>query len=221
MLESMCAFIMLIQTMRMAIALFEGVEELDAIGPYEVLRSAEALGGKLSTDLVSLEAGNCVRTFYGMEICNLPSFSTEIRWDVVIIPGGGWISGRQTGIRRTIREGIWQDRLRQMHAEGTIMAGICTGVFLLGAAGLLRERAATTHHDVWAELNNYGARPVRKRVVDTGSVITAGGIACAIDLAFWLVERFLGSRLAKQTEERLEYRRQGHVIKIPCPTAHC
>ncbi len=205
--------------MRTAIALFEGVEELDAIGPYEVLRSAEQLGGKLSTDLLSLEEESRIHTFHGMEISGLPSYPEGTHWDIFIVPGGGWLSGRQTGIRRIIRQGIWPDRLRQMHMQGTVIVGICSGVFLLGAADLLRNRAATTHHSAWASLNNYGARGIRKRVVDTGSVITAAGVASGIDLALWLIERFLGSRLTKQTEEYLEYRRQGHVVKIPSP--HC
>ncbi|PWU10488.1 MAG: AraC family transcriptional regulator [Verrucomicrobia bacterium] len=206
--------------MRIAIVLFEGVEELDAVGPYEVLRSAEQLGGNFSTTLVSAGGEHCIRTFYGMEICNLPPLSMELQWDVFIVPGGGWLSGQQTGIRRMIREEVWQERLRQLHAKGTVIVGICSGVFLLGAAGLLHDRAATTHHAAWTTLNNYGAKPLRKRVVDTGSIITAGGIASGIDVAFWLIERFLGSRLAKQTEEHLEYRRQGHVVKIPCPSVH-
>lgn len=201
--------------MRIAIALFEGVEELDAIGPYEVLCCAEKLGGDLKTDLVSLEPENKVRTFFGIEISNLAPFQPEMRWDIFIVPGGGWLTEGQTGIRKMIRQEIWLDRLRKMHAEETIIVGICTGAFLLGAAGLLRDRAATTHHNALASLNNYGARAIPKRVVDTGSVITAAGIASGIDLALWLVERFLGSRLAKQTEEHLEYRRQGHVVKIP------
>lgn len=204
--------------MRTAIALFEGVEELDAIGPYEVLCSAKQLGAKLSVDLVSLEEENRIHCFHGTEISSLPLYSEETRWDVFIVPGGGWMSGRQTGIRRIIQQKLWPDRLRLLHTQGTVIVGICTGVLLLGEAGLLYGRAATTHHAAWNALNNYGAKEMRKRVVDTGSIITAGGVTAGIDLALWMLERFLGSRLAKQTEELLEYRRQGHVVKIPCPS---
>jgi transcriptional regulator GlxA family with amidase domain len=105
-----------------------------------------------------------------------------------------------------------------MHTQGTVIAGVCTGVLLLGEAGLLSGRAATTHHAAWSVLDGYGAKGIPKRVVDTGSIITAGGVTAGIDLALWIIERFLGSRLAKKTEEYLEYRRQGHVVKIPCPS---
>lgn len=200
-----------------AIALFEGVEELDAMGPYQVFRSAKDLGAKLKVELVSLEPEKRVHTFHGIEISNVSLYSAETLWDVFIIPGGGWLSKQQTGVRRLIQQGIWPNRISQMNTRGTVVVGICSGAFILGAAGLLRDRAATTHHKAFGALSSYGAKGIHKRVVDTGTVITAAGIAAGIDLAFWIVERFLGTQFAKQTEEYIEYRRQGHVVKIPYP----
>jgi len=98
-----------------------------------------------------------------------------------------------------------------LHAAGTIVAGVRTGAMLPAAAGLTKERPATTHHLAREELRALGAEVYDARVVDDGDVLTSAGVTSGLDLALWLVERFAGSALAHAVERRLEYERRGVV----------
>ena len=98
-----------------------------------------------------------------------------------------------------------------MHNDGVILASVCTGAMLLATAGVLTGRPAVTHHGAIDDLQAAGARVVRARVVDDGNVITAGGITSGLDLALWIVERFVGAETAHAVEEGLEYERRGVV----------
>ena len=82
---------------------------------------------------------------------------------------------------------------------------------LLAAAGLLKNRPATTNHAAVEELRATGAKIISARVVDDGDIATAGGITCGLDLTLWLVERFTDAETAHVLEQRLEYERRGIV----------
>jgi len=84
---------------------------------------------------------------------------------------------------------------------------------LLAAAGLLKNRPATTNRGAFEELAATGAQVVPARVVDDGDIITAGGITSGFDLTLWLVERFISSEAAHMLEGRLEYERRGTVCR--------
>jgi transcriptional regulator GlxA family with amidase domain len=103
--------------------------------------------------------------------------------------------------------------LAQLHRDGTTLASVCTGAMLLAAAGLLKNRPATTNHAALEELRAAGAQVISARVVDDGNIVTAGGITCGMDLTLWLVERFAGAEIAHIMEQRLEYERRGTVWK--------
>jgi len=203
--------------MKLQLVVFDGFDELDAIAPYEALRRAEEVGADLHTELVTLDGADEVTAAYGLRVrpsgrlWRADADATAGKPDIVIVPGGGWNHRSPTGARAEADRGALPAALTTLHAQGVILAGVCTGAMLLAAAGLLSGRPATTHHLAHDELRGAGARRIAARVVDDGDVITASGVTSGLDLALWLIERFASAQIATQVESRLEYERRGTV----------
>jgi transcriptional regulator GlxA family with amidase domain len=135
------------------------------------------------------------------------------RLDVLIVPGGGWSDRAPQGAYAEAERGNLPQAIASLHAAGTTVASVCTGGMLLAASGVLTGRAAITHHAALEDLRGSGARVVEARVVDDGDVVTAGGVTSGLDLALWLVERYLGADLAAKVADELEYERRGEVVR--------
>jgi len=133
------------------------------------------------------------------------------RPDLLLVPGGGWVARAAQGAWAQAQQGAIPAAIAKAYREGTILASVCTGGMLVAAAGLLRGRRATTHHEALAELRKAGAEVVSARVVDDGDIISSGGITSGIDLALYLVERFATKVLAEQVAGNLEYERRAPV----------
>ncbi len=192
-------------TIRTAIVIFPGVEELDFLGPREVLLAARGCGAGFAVSLVSMEKDPVVAA-HGLGVTPVEPLDPAAAWDLIVVPGGSWLAGEATGVRRALREGVLPRWLRDCHGRGSIVASVCTGAFLLGAAGLLDGRRATTHHRARHDLAaRHPVEVVAERVVDEGPVLTAGGITAGIDLALHLVERLAGKEAATRTAQLLEY----------------
>ncbi len=188
--------------MRVAIPVFSGVEELDAVGPFEVFGLARQAGLPIEVALVTHVAGGRVRGFHGMEFGGLAPFASGDNFDVIVVPGGAWLSGEKEGVRLAMAEGVLPELLRLQFERGAVVASVCTGAFLLESAGLLAGVRATTHHLAWEELREKGVEVSTERVVDAGRILTAGGITSGLDLSLHLIERFFGEgeRIAAMLE---------------------
>lgn len=185
--------------MKIDIVIFDGMDELDAVGPLEVLRAAS-----FDVRLVALEPGLNVTCAHGLvTIADGPPRSDA---DIVIFPGGGWVSHAEKGVRAEVKTGRWEPLIEATTRRKGILASVCTGAMILASAGTLEGRRATTHHDAWSDLEAAGAIVLQQRVVDDGDRITAGGVTSGIDLALHLVERFQSADSANAIAERLEYR---------------
>ncbi len=187
--------------MDIAIVVFPGVEELDFVGPLEVFGLATGLGCDIRMRLVAWEPA--VRCFHGLMISDL--HPPKIAADLVVVPGGAWLAGGNTGVRRAVDEGKIAAWLAERFAGGAVVASVCTGAFLLQAAGLLSDVPATTHHSALADLRGLGVEIGDGRVVDAGRIVTAGGITSGLDLALHLVARFYGRDAADEVRRILEY----------------
>ncbi len=196
--------------MRVAIPVFPGVEELDAIAPLEVFGLAGNAGLDVTVSLVTHLEERRVRAFHGLEMTGLGDFSTP--YDVVIVPGGAWLSGETAGVRRAIEEGILPRLLRNQFDNGAVVAAVCTGTFLLVAAGLLTGIPATTHHLALKDLEATGIPIQSSRVVDAGRILSSGGITSGLDLSLWLLERTFGKDKADHIAGILEYRREDGIV---------
>ncbi|AEH35765.1 DJ-1/PfpI family protein [Halopiger xanaduensis] len=190
------------------IVLFDGFDELDAIGPYEVLENAAHAGASLDVQLVTLEETDLVTASHELRV---EPDGTLGRPDLLIVPGGGWTTANG-GVRAVVEDGVLPDAVDERYAEGATVASVCTGAMILAEAGLLEGRPATTHQVAAEDLEASAANVVDERVVDDGDVLTAGGVTSGIDLALWLVEREFGEDIAAAVTEELEHERRGSVF---------
>jgi transcriptional regulator GlxA family with amidase domain len=197
--------------MRVAVVVFEGFDELDAIGPLEVLRNAAAMGADdLTVDLVALDGAAEVTGSHGLVVRTDGPLDRE-GTDLLVIPGGGWNDRGTHGAWAEAERGELPAAIAAAHAGGTAVATVCTGAMLATAAGLTRGRPAVTHHDAIDDLRAAGAQVVEARVVDDGDLVTAGGVTSGIDMALWLVERHFGAELAEAVATEIEHPRHGEV----------
>ncbi len=184
------------------IVLFAGVEELDAVGPWEVLafwtrthpEDGYAVTG-LSRD------GGVVECAKGLSILAQHSFADAPPLEVLIHPGG-------RGTRPQVDDPGHLDWVRRQRAAVPLMASVCTGSLVYAAAGLLAGRPATTHWstlDRLAELDpTIEVRP-DDRFVDDGDVITSAGVSAGIDMALHLVARLAGPERAREVRRGIQY----------------
>ena len=181
------------------IVLFDGFDDLDAIGPLEVLHTAG-----FAVRVVGTGAGTAtLYSAHGLRLTVPEALGDDA--ELVIVPGGGWLDRTPDGVRAQC-EGALPARLAQLHASGAVIASVCTGAMLLAASGLLDGRPAVTNHGALDDLSAAGAL-VRAdaRVVDDGDVVTSGGPGAAIDLGLHLVSRYLGADTARELARELEH----------------
>ena len=197
--------------MRVAVVIYEGFDELDAIGPLEVLRNAAAMGAAdLSVELVALDGAAEVTGSHGLRVRTDGRLDPD-GTDLLVIPGGGWNDRGAHGAWAEAERGDLPSAIAAAARSGAVVTTVCTGAMLAASAGLTRGRPAITHHDAVEDLRASGARVVEARVVDDGDLVTAGGVTSGIDLALWLVERHFGADLADAVADEIEPPRHGEV----------
>jgi putative intracellular protease/amidase len=182
--------------MQIAIPLFDRLTALDGIGPYEVLqRLPEA-----TVTFVGTRVGE-VRTENGFLGLTVDAHVDEVPHpDVIVVPGG-------VGTRAAVKDEALVDWVRTAHETTRYTTSVCTGSFVLGAAGLLDGLTATTHWSVLEELKDYGAEPTMQRVVEhlDQRLITAAGVSSGIDMALRLSELLVDDIAAKAMQLMIEY----------------
>jgi transcriptional regulator GlxA family with amidase domain len=184
------------------ILLFDEFEELDAVGPWEVLafwtRQFPDDGWTVST---FTRDGGPVVAAKGLRITPHHSYETVPALGVLLYPGG-------YGTRAHLRDEAQLDWVRAQRASVPLMTSVCTGSLVYAAAGLLAGRPATTH---WGSLEllqqidpTLEVRP-DDRWVDDGDVITASGVSAGIDMALHLVDRLAGTPRAREVRRGIQY----------------
>jgi transcriptional regulator GlxA family with amidase domain len=191
--------------MRVEVLMYDGVSEMDTLAPFKVFSLARRLGGDIDVELVTADGQGEVTATDGVRFAGLRRWQPE-RADVLVV-AGGWIEDILDG-------GPLLADLRSAKADNPelVLAGVCSGALLFGAAGLLTDRPATTFRRDYAALSKW-AEVVDARVVDDGDVVTAGsGWKSGFDLALWLIERELGDpALAVRVEQFIDHDRRGTV----------
>ena len=195
--------------MQLDILIFDGFDDLDALGPNELLRHAARAGAPFEVSLVTLDGAD--RVLSGVGTTLIPDRRLAERPDLVLVPGGGLLDGSPTGVLAEIERGAIPTELARLHADGVTMASVCTGALLLAAAGLLAGRPATTNRLALDRLRETGAEVIDERVVDDGDILTSHGVTAGMDLALWLVERERGAEFAGALAQGVEYERAGSV----------
>lgn len=197
--------------LRVDIVMFDGVEELDCIAPYEVF-SAAAMHSDDGVEVRYVTTGQprLIRAAYGTGI------QVNHRWapaeaDVIVVPGGGYTRRDGAGVWAEIDSGVLPQALATAPRDGLTISSMCTGAVLLSAAGLTKGRPCTTHNGAKEYLEEQGGLVKNARVVDDGDLVTAGGITSGLELGLWLVKRELDSDAAIGVENMLEYQARGTV----------
>lgn len=195
-------------TRTVGILMYDEVEALDFAGPYEVFTTATRMQARLAPDApppfsvctVSRDGGR-VKARAGMVVDADHAFHTAPPIDVLLVPGGVHDAA--------MRDPATLDLLARRAAQAEIVASICTGAFLLAAAGIAPDAPLTTH---WEDLDDLRrAFPSRRVVADVrwvehDRVISSAGIAAGIDMSLHLVERLAGRALAERTARQMDVR---------------
>jgi transcriptional regulator GlxA family with amidase domain len=192
--------------LKLEIIIFDGIQDLDVFGVFDPLRTAG-----LDVTLKSLREASSVVTINGAKVIPAGTFSLGNAPDVLIVPGGGWITRAQAGAWAEAERGDILKVLKSYHGPGRVLASVCTGGLLLAKAGLLVNRPATTNRGAIEELKQLGARVIPARVVDDGDIITAGGVTASLDLGLWLVQRYCGTEKALEVSSALEFELRGPI----------
>lgn len=180
-------------TFHFGILCFPGVQQLDLTGPYEVFASA----ANATVHLVwkDLEP---IRSATGLVLMPDTTFADAPSFDVLCVPGG-------RGVNALLHDEEVLSFVREKAAAARFVTAVCTGSLVLGRAGLLTARRATTHWNSMDFLPRLGATPVEERVVKDGSVITAGGVTAGIDFGLAVVAELMGNDEAQTIQLSLEY----------------
>jgi putative intracellular protease/amidase len=178
--------------LQIALFLYEDMTALDAVGPYEVLARLPDTEVKFVASTPGPK-----KTDVGLVLTADSSLDDVPEPDVIVIPGSGKVP--------FLDDPAAVDWVRQAHEASQWTTSVCTGSLLLGAAGVLEGKRATSHWAVREYLRNFGAEPVSERVVIEGKVITAAGVSAGIDMALALAGYLAGDAEARALQLVIEY----------------
>ena len=195
------------QRKTVGIVVFDEIEVLDFCGPFEVFSVVRLDEAKrrvepspFNVKLVS-ETGQAITTSGGMRVTPDYSFADCPHLDILCVPGG-W------GTRRELANPVMLDWLHSRAQQVELLTSVCTGAMLLGFAGLLEGRRATTH---WRSLDwmrdSFPRTTVLydQHVVEDDNLISSAGISAGIDMALKVVTRYCGAEISRATARQMEY----------------
>lgn len=180
--------------MQIAILLFDRLTVLDAIGPYQVLNNLP----DSKVVFVGERAGLVRDEDTGLGLMADAALADVPNPDIILIPGGA-------GQNDHMADGPVHEWLRAADATSAWTTSVCTGSLILAAAGLLKERRATSHWLAVDTLAEYGAIPTRERVVTDGKYVTGAGVSAGIDMGLSLVAAIQGDEFAQRVQLGIEY----------------
>jgi transcriptional regulator GlxA family with amidase domain len=183
--------------MKIGFVIYQGMTALDFIGVYDPLTRLKSMGfmRDLSWDL-------CAHSIEVKDSTGLAFVPTKVReslgeYDMIVVPGG-------LGSRKLIDDADFISWLKTAE-PCRLKVSVCTGSLLLGAAGFLKGKKATTHPEAFERLRKFCSAVVDQRVVDEGDVVTAGGVSSSIDLGLYLCERLAGPDAGEKIRRQIDY----------------
>jgi len=204
--------------MNFGFLLFPDAEELDFVGPWEIIGLWSRYFNGPQERLMISQTNNCVQCAKGLKVTPDANFTNCPSLDYLLIPGG-------QGTRKEIENRELLAFVQQKAAGCRRVLSVCTGAFILQAAGLLDHKRATTH---WKSLELLRQKPgvivVEQRFVRDGAIWTAAGISAGIDLALALIAEEAGEDTAGKVQLAAEYypapRRYGKAHLAPKTPAY-
>jgi transcriptional regulator GlxA family with amidase domain len=195
--------------MDIGIVVFDDAEELDFVGPWEVLTSSNAVfrfRGRPEPDRVMTvsETGGTVRCAKGLRVEADRSFASCPDLDIILVPGG-------QGTRREMRNPAMMEFVARQAGRCAWVTSVCTGSLVLVAAGPAKGRRVTTHWAAFGELaavDGVGELVRDRRYVRDGNVVTAAGVSAGIDMALWLTGERFGAEHGALVQKAIQYQPQ-------------
>lgn len=178
---------------RIAFLLFPHLTQLDLTGPAQVL--SRVPGARVEYVAATLDP---VPSDCGLALVPTTTMNDARAADVLVVPGGD-------GAFEAMLDPDVVAFVRRQAGHATWITSVCTGAFVLGAAGLLAGRRATTHWASKPMLEAFGAQPVDARIARDGAVVTAAGVSAGIDMALWLAGELAGQSAAEAIQLQIEY----------------
>lgn len=194
------------EQLNIAIVIFDGAEELDYVGPWEVFTMCNMVRRMKKIEpldrvfLVS-ETGGRITSAKGMRVEANFGFDTAPPADIILVPGG-------QGTRREVDNPVMLEWIAEQAAGCAWVTSVCTGSMLLAAAGPARGKNITTHWmavDEVAKRGDAGAVLRDKRWVVDGNVVTSAGVSAGIDMSLWLVQQLYGDDICQAVINGMEY----------------
>jgi transcriptional regulator GlxA family with amidase domain len=183
---------------RIGIVLWDGVEELDFAGPYEVLTAWSRASERPITVTTVAESRDPVTCAHGLKVVPDTALDELGDVDLFLMPGGD--------TRPLVADDAFVARVRDTAERGALMASVCTGAFVFEKAGLLEGRRAATHWASIERLEELGVTVDRDaRFVDEGMVVTAAGVSAGIDMALHLVARLETEEMSAKVRRYIQY----------------
>ena len=185
------------------ILIYNGVEVLDFCGPYEVFRNLSNFNSdKQKINVFTIAETEEVVNAQGLRIIPDYSFANCPKLNILLVPGGSgkWLMGYKPIL----------EFIEKQFKEVEYLLSVCTGAMPLGVLGLLDNIEATTHHEFLELLQETAPKSKivsKRRFVDSGSIITGGGISAGIDLSFHVVEKLWGKNMADKIAIYMEYKK--------------
>lgn len=184
--------------MNFGILIFPQVEELDFVGPWEMLATweREASGPRCC---IIAQHSDVIKCAKGLEVVPHHSFATCPPLDYLLVPGG-------YGTRNEVNNKVLIDFVKRQSTQCQAVLSVCTGAFILHRAGLLSGLRATTHWDSLERLRAFkDVKVVEERIVQEGKIWTSAGVSAGIDLSLAFIEATAGSKTAQHIRKWTEY----------------
>lgn len=182
------------KNMRVSIVLFDGFTALDIVGGYEVLANVPGV----ETEFIAARHGMVTADTRRLALLGYRSFEATERTDILYVPGG-------PGVVHAVEDAELLGTLARLHETARWTFGVCNGVELLGAAGLLAGKRVTTNWFARDRVAAYGAQVSAQRFVHDGTLITGAGVSASIDAALYLAAQLAGKEVASTIQLGIEY----------------
>ncbi|MBL4803054.1 MAG: DJ-1/PfpI family protein [Emcibacter sp.] len=187
------------------IIVFDDFEELDAIGPWEVLRTAAEMSrdrpeGQMTCEMIST-GGKRITAKKGLQLFVDKKLTRDSQYDLILLPGG-------EGRRVLMADDAVLDIIKQVAAKASWVTSVCSGSLVYGQAGLLKGKKCTSHHsclDYLAKISPTSEVVGDCRFVQDGNIVTSAGVSAGIDMALWLVGQIFTPDFAREVQHYIEY----------------
>lgn len=195
--------------MKISFIIFDGVTWLDFIGVYDAVSRLKSMGymEELSWEICSMN--KTASDNFGLTIIADKTGEPLYSYDAIVVPGGH-------GTRTLIHDVHFLNWLRTAR-DVKYKLSVCTGSLLLGAAGFLENKKATTNFLEYETLKPYCGEVIKERVVVDGDIITAGAVSSSLDLGLYLCEKWAGAEASRAIQQRMDYYPEKRSGLLPAP----